>query len=70
MSELNPIVRYLCSEKKTRKAAINAMCSHFMGFTDNYLNPNFAAKIRGCKAIFCPLYEFRPYQVKSGRSES
>jgi len=47
--------------KQSMRSAVNAMCQHCMGY-DNY-----AKEIRRCTDRACPLYAFRPYQVKQTR---
>ena len=69
-TERNPIKRFY--EKPTRKNAIFAFCAHCMGCTaleqgngyKDHLERGFAKEIRHCTASSCPLYRFRPYQVK------
>ncbi len=68
--EDNPIKRYYA--KPTRKNAINAMCAHCMGCTSSeqgypsgdHLEAGFRTEICNCSAPACPLWDFRPYQVK------
>jgi len=42
--------------KTAPRTAIKAFCNECLGF--------MAIDIRNCTAPACPLYEFRPYQVK------
>ena len=44
--------------KKSRVAAVKAFCTECMGYTPS--------EVRGCTALACPLYEYRPFQVRSG----
>ncbi len=62
MPEHNPMVRLRAHP--TRKKAIDAMCAHCMGCTDDHMEPGFKAMVRNCTSYKCPLYEFRPFQKK------
>ncbi len=64
MAEHNAYKKYMESEKKTRSAAIKAMCANCMGCTLEHLEPGYRDSIRNCTAPQCPLYPFRPYQEK------
>jgi hypothetical protein len=66
--EMNPIKRHY--EKPTRKTAITAFCCYCVGCTAteqnngeiDHLEPGFRVYIRGCTALACPLYSYRPFQ--------
>jgi hypothetical protein len=69
----NPVSRFfalLTNGKKSRKAAIDAMCAHCMGCTakeqgyraEDWIEPGFREQIRTCSAPGCPLWEFRPFR--------
>lgn len=62
MPEHNPIVRLRAHP--TRKKAIDAMCAHCMGCTDDEIESGFKRLVRECTSHRCPLWQFRPYQTK------
>jgi len=70
-TEVNPLKRHYA--KPTRKSAIFAFCAHCMGCTateqgngyTDHMERNYAKAIRQCSAPSCPLYRFRPFQVKA-----
>lgn len=60
--ESNPIKRFLI--KPTRSSAIKAKCAECMGCTIDKIEPGFRSSIRECSSFSCPLFQFRPYQLK------
>lgn len=69
----NPVSRHfklIAEGKRSRAAAIDAMCAHCMGCTakeqgarnKDWTHPGFRKEIRNCSAPHCPLFEFRPFQ--------
>ena len=69
----NPVSRFfalLAQGKKSRQAAINAMCAHCMGCTakeqgfreEDWIEPGFRMQIRNCSSQGCSLWEFRPFR--------
>ena len=52
------------------KTAINAMCFHCVGGTEDELpDPGWKVTISTCTAPDCPLYPHRPYQKDTSDSE-
>lgn len=66
MPEHNPIVRL--RSHPTRKKAIDAMCAHCMGCTDDHIESGFKRLIRECTSYKCPLYQYRPFQAKEQKN--
>jgi len=60
--QTNPILRYWA--KPTRSNAIKAKCAECMGCTVKATEPGFRVLIRDCGSSQCPLFPWRPYQVK------
>lgn len=58
----NPLKRALI--RPTRKNAINAMCAHCMGCTADHIESGFRKAICDCTSTKCPLFSYRPYQIK------
>ncbi len=69
MRNHNPVSRFL-SSKPSRKRAIEAMCAHCMGCTQDHFEPTTKADIRNCSAPHCPLYFYRPYQPANSTPKS
>lgn len=65
MAEVNPIIRY--QRRPTRGSAIKAMCAHCVGCTESHLEPGFRDTIRFCSSYDCPLYRYRPFQIKEDK---
>ena len=63
MRNSNPVSRFL-SLPTSRKRAIDAMCAHCMGCTENTIEIGFKYNIKSCQTKTCPLHTFRPYQDK------
>ena len=61
--EHNAVVKNLGNVKSLR-LAVNAMCFHCMGCTEDHYEPGTKEEIRNCSSPKCPLYNFRPYQPK------
>ena len=59
----NPYVRNIGNSTSLRRA-LDAMCAHCMGCTEDHLEPGFRHDIRDCSSKTCPLWRFRPYQKK------
>lgn len=63
--EYNAIVKSQ-EDPVSRAKAINAFCFSCMGGTINSLpDPGYRQAIRECTSPDCPLYSFRPYQIKT-----
>ena len=69
----NPVSRHfalLTINRRSMRAAFDAMCAHCMGCTakeqgygeEDWIEPGFRKLIRNCTSPGCPLWEFRPYQ--------
>lgn len=59
----NPILKFQASPTRTR--AIKAKCAECVGCTSSSIEPGFRDTIRHCICRSCPLWQFRPYQVKA-----
>lgn len=56
----NPVLKVLSGEKPNLRPAVNAMCAHCMGCTENHCEPGFRKRIRNCSSWKCPLWHVRP----------
>jgi hypothetical protein len=59
---INKLDKWLKSDKKSRKLAIEAFCSGCMGCEPTESPSGYQEAIRGCTAPECPLFNFRPYK--------
>lgn len=55
---LRRLLRRVFEGKASPRSAIKSFCQSCMGFED------YKAGIRGCTALACPLWAYRPYQER------
>ena len=61
----NAVVKNVGNTKSLR-LALNAMCFHCMGCTEDYYVSGTKDEIRSCTSVKCPLWCFRPYATEQG----